>query len=553
MIARTLSLLAIAAVPFAGTPTAGAAPSARSAQPAEIRAVEIGPSLAPRVGPALMGELRAAGITTLVIEDSRLRSRQARRLKRLATAAGLPVTDPALFAQTLETGLELAAQHPSELVVARAGSSQEILSLPPDQYRGRILVLLPLAEPPAALTTWQDTLTAAAENAHLDLGVAPSGASWRESLDAYLELLAAGEPPPDPPAEIFVSPGGSDGGVCTREAPCASFDRAYRVAQPGQVVEVAAGTYPAQTITSDPSKLVDEDVILRPAPGAQVTITGALIVEASHIELRSFMAGFWKSRLASDQTFRNLDVGLFFIHGSNGVTVSGGDVGPYDNDDSQIASLQGRVPTDIVIEYVFFHDARKTDPSAHTECLQIGSGIRVTIRGNRFDRCSDHDIFIRSWGNANKSPHPLQDFTIENNFFGKVVRGYYSLRLSATTGWPCERFVVRNNSALTNMYSTCEARDVRFIANLQPSKTRQACEDGGGVWDYNVYGEGEACGTHDTIAPLGYTDPDTLDLHLSPGSAALGHAPPEGVAATDIDGQRRPRGDRPDAGADERR
>jgi hypothetical protein len=165
--------------------------------------------------------------------------------------------------------------------------------------------------------------------------------------------------------------------------------------------------------------------------------------------------------------------------------------------------------------------------------------------------CADHDIFIRSWGNANDSPHPLPDFTIENNFFGKTLRGYYSLRLAEQTGWPCERFVVRNNSALQNMYSDCEAGDVRFIANLQPSNTTRACA--GSVWDYNVYAEGEACSPNDIVAPLGYVNPEALDLHLAPGSAALGHGPPDGVAVTDIDGQQRPRGDRPDAGADERR
>ena len=44
-----------------------------------------------------------------------------------------------------------------------------------------------------------------------------------------------------PPASRFVSPGGSDSGSCTAELPCQSLDRAYHVAEPGEIVELAAG------------------------------------------------------------------------------------------------------------------------------------------------------------------------------------------------------------------------------------------------------------------------------------------------------------------------
>lgn len=520
----------------------------------EPRAVEVGESIASKVGPALMRDLRAAGITEVIVDRTGLTRRQRARVRRLAAAVGLPVVEPAIWARTLAAGVSLAARRPSGLVAVRVEGPEELLSVAPDRYQGRVRALVPLSEPSISRSGFLDALRASASNDYLGFGVTPSGAYWRESLDTYLELLASAQTVRDAPARIFVAPDGSDGGPCTREAPCASLGHAYRVAQPGDVVEMAGGSYPSQLIAADPAKSATDDVLIRPALGAQVTIAGSLIVEASHIELRSIRAGYWKSRLATDQVFRDLDVALFFIHGSQQVTVSGGDVGPNENSDSQIASLKGRVPTDILIENVLFHDTIKTDPEAHTECLQIGAGIRVTIRANRFVRCADHDILIRSWAFVNDSPHPLQDFVIENNFFGATLRGYYSLRLAEQTGWPCERFVVRNNSALQNMYSDCEARDVRFIANLQPSNTRRACAGGAGtVWDYNVYSEGEPCGPNDIIAPLGYVDPDSLDLHLIPGSAALGHAPPDGGADTDIDGQQRPRGDLPDAGADERR
>jgi hypothetical protein len=351
---------------------------------------------------------------------------------------------------------------------------------------------------------------------------------------------------------IVVSPSGSDDNPCTRAAPCQSFDRAYRRAQPGQVVEITAGRYPDQTIRADPRKQGAADVVFRPARRARVVIEGELIVEASHVELRGLKATLWKSRLGTDQTFRNLDVGLFYIHGSRDVRVLGGDVGPYDDTDSQIASLEGRVPTKILIQGVRFHDARKVDPKAHTECLQIGSGVGVIIRSNRFQRCADHDILIRSWGNVNDSPHPLRDFLIENNFFDRPVGGHYSLRLAAQEGWPCEHFLIRNNSALGNMYSDCEAKDVAFLSNLQPTKTAFSCSQGKGAeWDYNTYAEGEPCGPHDQVAPLGFVNEAKLDLHLAPGAAARGTGHPTNHPQADIDGDRRPAGTQPDAGADE--
>jgi hypothetical protein len=354
-------------------------------------------------------------------------------------------------------------------------------------------------------------------------------------------------------ADLYVAPSGSDGGRCTRRAPCASFDRAYQVAKPGDVIEVAAGRYPAQTIEADPDKRSPKDVILRPARGARVEIEGTLVVEASHVEIRRMAASVWKSRLGDDQTFRNLNVNIFIIHGSSNVSVIGGDVGPSTDVDSQVTSLEGQVPRKVLIDRVAFHDARKRDPAAHVECLQFGSGIDVVVRRSSFERCSDHDIFVRSWGSVNASPHPLSSFTIENNFFGRPLRGFYSLRLAFQDGRPCEDFLVRNNSALTNMYSDCEARGVRFLGNIQPSKTGHSCSQGhGAVWDWNVYAEGEPCGENDIVAPARFRKPVALDLHLMRGSAAVGRAAPASYPDVDIDGDPRPRGGKADAGADER-
>ena len=76
-------------------------------------------------------------------------------------------------------------------------------------------------------------------------------------------------------------------------------------------------------------------------------------------------------------------------------------------------------------------------------------------------------------------------------------------------------------------------------------------EETGVKWDHNVIGSGVPCGPTDVVAPFQFRNPAKLDLHLSAGSPAIGRGDPAGYPATDIDGQRRPRGSAPDAGADE--
>ena len=55
-------------------------------------------------------------------------------------------------------------------------------------------------------------------------------------------------------ANLYLSPSGSDSNPCSRTAPCLSLNRAYRVAEPGDVVDVADGTYGNQTINFDSTK-----------------------------------------------------------------------------------------------------------------------------------------------------------------------------------------------------------------------------------------------------------------------------------------------------------
>lgn len=392
------------------------------------------------------------------------------------------------------------------------------------------------------------TFSGLACGASYTLGLQAYDAAGNHSARVSIPGSTAGCPST---GEIHVSPTGSDANPCTLAAPCLSFNRAYRVAAPGQVVDVSPGTYPGQIIRSDPAKTALGDVVFRPSGEGSVSLTDGLRVYASHIEFRDLLASYWYAQPgARDLTFRNLDVNKLFITGASDISVIGGDVGPLENSDSQIKSGQGQVPTNILLDGVYFHDAIKTDPSAHTECLQFGSGINVILRNSVFSRCSHHDVFIRSWGSINNSPHPLKNFLIENNVFGSTLHGYYSLRLAPTNGWPCEQFVIRNNSALQNIFSDCVAKGVYFFGNIQPRMTSYMCSKFRyTALNYNLYENGIACGKDDSVGDPMYADRASLDLHPRTGSAAIDRGHPLNFSPSDAHGVSRPLGLAADAGA----
>src|SRR4051812_48945309 len=89
-------------------------------------------------------------------------------------------------------------------------------------------------------------------------------------------------------ASVFVSPNGSDGSDCKRRRPCASFDRAYHAAKPGQVVEVAAGDYPTQELGRDDRKTGPKSVLFRPTEGARVTLENLTVEGASFVSFKRF-------------------------------------------------------------------------------------------------------------------------------------------------------------------------------------------------------------------------------------------------------------------------
>src|SRR5829696_6790764 len=200
----------------------------------------------------------------------------------------------------------------------------------------------------------------------------------RLSLRTIVVAAVIALAPPAASAEAatrYLAPSGSDGSACSQAAPCQSFDRAYRVAAPGDVVQLAGGSYGSQTIGIDGSKTSAADVVFRPVSGAQVHVA-YLSVEGRHV------------------AFRNVDSSeRIFISSATNVSVYGGVVdggGRYWSNGNQVkrASDYATIPANILFDGVTIRNFRK-DPSGsdHVDCLHVFSGSGITVRNSRFENC----------------------------------------------------------------------------------------------------------------------------------------------------------------------
>jgi len=348
---------------------------------------------------------------------------------------------------------------------------------------------------------------------------------------------------------LFVAATGSDAAGCAAARPCLTLDRAYHKAVPGQVVELVGGRYGEQTISADPSKSSASDVVFRPVKGASVSI-GSVYVNGKHFSLQDVSVDsvdFYDT--ADDVTFRNVVMRGFWIWSASNISILGGAVGPLLDVVPYVAYGKSQVaPRQILIDGVLFHDIQRSSESVHAECLMVSGGDGVTIRNSRFTRCAVMDLFFTSWS----GPAEPKNVVLENNFFDAPASGgVYALAFKGD-GRRYENFLIRNNSFGASIDLSQDAVHVntRVVANVGPLGSHQCHQQA--AYSYNVWTRAR-CGKNDRQAASGFVDPAKFNLHLSPGSRAINAGSPNAFPARDIDGQRRPLGKRPDAGADEAR
>jgi hypothetical protein len=361
-------------------------------------------------------------------------------------------------------------------------------------------------------------------------------------------------PEPVDEAKHFVAPQGRPDGDCASDRPCGSLTAALAAAEPGDVVEIAAGEYPAEVLEGRNPR-PRSPVVFRPADGAKVEV-GGLRVAAQGVALeRMTVDGVYVEPAARDVVLRELEiVGALFITSAEDISVLGGSVGPGTDVSSQIkaASKATTPPRDIRIEGVAFHDFVRADPNAHVDCLHVMSAQHLVLRGNSFRNCEAFDVLFTKFGEAGNP----RDILIENNTFSCCRSGFYSLYFGGGHGERWRDILVRNNSAdqafSISMDAVGPGAGVRFLSNVAPHVNPLLCGLPGVEWDYNVWAEGTPCGEHDLVAPNRFVDAQAGDFRLRPDAAAIDRGDRGSVPSTDAAGRRRPLGDGPDAGAFER-
>jgi hypothetical protein len=365
-------------------------------------------------------------------------------------------------------------------------------------------------------------------------------------------VLLLGVGPRSASADRYVATNGSDAAACTSAAPCATLDRAYRSAQPGETVLIGAGSYPNQTVRVDSAKAASTAaVVFRPLSGAAVTIH-CIFAQGRKLEFRDLTAGEWHADPgATEVVFRNVTVtGGIFITSSSHISAIGGSVGPGTDFSSEIKAEDGSTvaPSDVLIDGVLFHDWVRADPQAHVDCLHVMTVDGLTIRNSRFRNCEAFSVIFTVYGIAG----PPRNVVVENNFFDCCRTGFYSLFLADGHGEYWRNFLIRYNSAdkgfAVGPGTTDANSNVVFDSNIAPG-INTTCSWAGVTLRYNVLAAGPSCGG--ITASVSFLDTLLGDLHLGAISSARRAGNPSSYPANDIDGESRAGAEAPDAGADE--
>jgi hypothetical protein len=293
-----------------------------------------------------------------------------------------------------------------------------------------------------------------------------------------------------------------------------------------------------------------------------VIVAGELHVHASSLELRGMsLNDIEVPREADDVVFRNVRSRGIWMQGPTNISFIGGEIScgvcPFHSHLDDGGPPDFRPPRNIVFDGVYFHDWQSASADQHTECLQILAGNGITIRNSVFRNCATAhngrgatgDLHISWLGNGPKTRNVL----VENNFFYRSGNTY-AIQANDYAGL---RF--RYNSIVGPIVvfgGHGDGTPVQLVGNVMGFAGCRAQQDQPGPvaplrFRHNVLAGGR-CGAGDVDAPSSFLNARN-DLHLRARAAAIDRGDPSAFPSRDIDGDRRPRGRRPDAGADETR
>jgi hypothetical protein len=376
----------------------------------------------------------------------------------------------------------------------------------------------------------------------------PPGAGGRAPTSTSAGLVPES---PLPAPTVFVATTGSDSNPCSAAAPCETFDRAYHAASPGQVVQIAGGSYPEQIMNADSSHGSGGNVTFVPAPNASVSVNwirlGRNYVDQTpgHVEFRRINGGGFISRRGTSVSFVNSTMETFNVDGTSNVSIRGGSVGGVIGENPAIATWKGDpqnvVPTNILIDRVLFHDIKMKTPADHIECLHVMDATNLTIRNSHFARCDTFTL------NVGIDTYGLHNVLLENNVLEHSTatygQSYYSLSLRLG-----DKITIRNNSFGQDWAGPSDSDSIGEWHVVGNAGGGSPCDDRVS-YSHNVWDDWK-CSNTDKEADARFVDRNHGDMRLRDGSPAINAGDPANHPALDITGKAR--GSAPDAGAYER-
>jgi hypothetical protein len=291
----------------------------------------------------------------------------------------------------------------------------------------------------------------------------------------FAVLVAVLAAAPAQAATLHVTPSGT-GTSCTQASPCDTIREAYNVAQSGDTIQLAAGSYPPQGTFSNPATAIGGT--------KAVTVRGGAGVKVRQLFSR-----------AANVTFDGLDMdaggsrtsgAVFEAYGANTVFKNGRIGNVVDEKGALIGGATG-----FVFDNVNFHDVIVTSSTVHNECV-FSQAPNITIRNSRFTNCATMDVFFTCGGQ-------YSGFTLLDNFFGASKRPGGANHFYTVTWHGClgqiRNAVIRRNTfelpvnnngmSAVNSVESCNVGSigipgiVRESCSLLPTPDR----DGDGVLD----------------------------------------------------------------------
>ncbi|MGH3102345.1 MAG: hypothetical protein ACRDPU_15265, partial [Thermoleophilia bacterium] len=201
------------------------------------------------------------------------------------------------------------------------------------------------------------------------------------------------------------------------------------MARPGQAVQVAAGTYPEQTIRYDAAKAnASKYVYFVPARGTVPVIAGDLVNRSAWVRIERIRVngGLFLAEggpNAHHVVFDSMDSASFEVGPGHDLRLSNSDIGPsrgcgfsQENKIGPDGNIPNAAPYTVYILGNEIHD-QNGNPSGgcHFGGLFVIAGHHLVFSGNRFVRNVVYDFYVSPFGSD--SYGGVHDVVLENNVF----------------------------------------------------------------------------------------------------------------------------------------